>query len=138
MCKDGVHTHGHRGWHSGHDAETGPPEGWYYFGPQPPWATATDRSGPDAAQLKEAFDDLSRGEVNAETLGKLFSLDDRHFWTGAVVGAGVVLALSNLPAIKTFMAMAAASAGEAMQKAPRRAGDTSADSRADYGREADE
>lgn len=135
MSKNGGHNHGHNhghhGWHPGHGAEAGPPEGWYYFGPQPPWAAAAHGTAPDTAQLKEAFDDLSRGEVNAETLGKLFALDDRHFWKGAVVGAGVVLALSNLPTIKAFMAMAAASAGQAMNKAPGRAGEASADRPAD-------
>lgn len=80
----------------------------------------------DTAQLQEAFETLSRGEVNPEMLGKLLALDDRHFWKGAVVGAGVVLALSNLPAIKAFMAMAAASAGEAMTRAAERSDGASA------------
>ncbi|MFW5881368.1 MAG: hypothetical protein ACOCTP_02490, partial [Roseicyclus sp.] len=68
MSKDGGHDHGHHGWHPGHGRDAGPPEGWYYFGPQPPWAAATHGPEPDTAKLKEAFDELSRGEVNAETL----------------------------------------------------------------------
>lgn len=97
------------------------PEGWYYYGKQPPWAGQSAPREDPASDLKQAFDKVSRGNVDADTLGKLFALDDRHFWKGALVGAGVVLAMSNLPAIKGFMTMAMAGAGDMMRSpAPRR------------------
>lgn len=97
-----------------------PPEGWYYYGKESPWGEQAAGQSGDTADLKQAFDKLSRGDVDADMLGKLFALDDRHFWKGALVGAGVVLAMSNLPAIKAFLAMAMAGAGDAMRHtAPR-------------------
>lgn len=97
------------------------PEGWYYYGKQPPWAGPSAPREDAASDLKQAFDKISRGNVDADTLGKLFALDDRHFWKGALVGAGVVLAMSNLPAIRGFMTMAMAGAGDMMRSpAPRR------------------
>ncbi|KGJ06661.1 hypothetical protein SAMN04487972_102295 [Paracoccus halophilus] len=92
------------------------PEGWYYYGAQPPWQAAAS-AGTKAADLKQAFDKLSRGDVDADTLGKLLALDDKHFWKGALVGAGVVLALTNLPMLKAVMANAMAGAGDVMRNA---------------------
>lgn len=121
----GEHRHGHGAGHHMH-----PPHGWYYFGPEPPWAQApaegrhgpvdarygatdshgrSDDTGHDNADLMAAFDKMSRGELSAETLGTLFSLNDRDFWKGALVGSAVVLALSNLPALKELFAKLAAS-----------------------------
>lgn len=47
----------------------------------------------------EAFDRLSRGDLSADTIGKLFNLKDRDFWTGAVVGAAGALLATNLPTL---------------------------------------
>ncbi|PTQ71888.1 hypothetical protein [Celeribacter persicus] len=97
-----------------------PPFGWYYFGPEPPWKTSgaapssrdtnADASGEDNTDLMRAFDRLSRGEVNAETIGKLFDLKDRDFWKGALAGAAAALAANNLPALKAMAASVMAGA----------------------------
>jgi hypothetical protein len=112
----------------------GPPHGWYYFGPEPPWAGGAphhgrhhdDRrdsgrnrghdGGHANADLMEAFDRMSRGDLGAETIGKLFDVTDRDFWKGALVGSAAALALSNLPALKALFGAAVASAGGAMAK----------------------
>lgn len=96
------------------------PEGWYYYGKQPPWAAAPARQEDTTSDLKQAFDSLANGKVDADTVGRLFALDDRHFWKGALVGAGVVLAMSNLPTIKAFMALAMAGAGDMVRHAAPR------------------
>ncbi len=57
----------------------------------------------------QAFDKMSRGEVDAQTLGSLLNLNDRDFWKGALVGSAAVLLLSNLPAL-TSMVQAATDA----------------------------
>ncbi|MBN9673486.1 hypothetical protein [Roseibium aggregatum] len=115
------------GDHSGHGQNGQPPHGWYYFGPQPPWAgggqgpfgAAGGSAGdagvqPDAEagnqDLMDAFNRLSRGDLSAETLGKLFDLKDRDFWKGALLGSAAVLAVSNMPAIKALIASFTASA----------------------------
>ncbi len=64
----------------------------------------------ELAAYKEAFDRLSRGDVSADTIGKLLSLDEREFWKGALVGAAAVLLASNLPTLKAMFAGMAASA----------------------------
>lgn len=53
--------------------------------------------------MKEAFDRLSRGDLSAESLGKLLDLDDREFWKGALVGAAATLIATNLPALKGLL-----------------------------------
>ncbi|MEG6508988.1 hypothetical protein V6C03_08390 [Methyloligella sp. 2.7D] len=62
------------------------------------------------AAHKEAFERLSRGNVDAETIAKLLSLDERDFWKGALVGAGAALLATNLPALKAMLAGALAAA----------------------------
>lgn len=62
-----------------------------------------DNASGDNSDLMEAFDRMSRGDVNAETLGKMFSLNDRDFWKGALVGSAAVLLISNLPALKSML-----------------------------------
>ena len=57
----------------------------------------------DNADLKEAFDRLSRGDLSADTIGKLLGMDDRDFWTGAVLGAAAALLATNLPAIMSML-----------------------------------
>jgi hypothetical protein len=103
--------------------------GWYYFGPEPPWANpaanawqgapygpghgragcaggrnptgggAGHHASDDSADLMEAFDRLSRGDLSADTIGKLFNLKERDFWTGALVGAAGALLATNLPTL---------------------------------------
>jgi hypothetical protein len=58
---------------------------------------AAHKSSDDSADLKEAFDRLSRGDLSADTIGKLLNLKDRDFWTGALVGAAGALLATNLP-----------------------------------------
>ena len=102
----------------GHPHAKHPPHGWYYYGPEPPWAggAAGGGAGPhaDGKDLMEAFDRLSRGEMNAETLGHFLNPRDREFWKGALLGSMAALALANMPALK---AMAAGLAGQAAQAA---------------------
>lgn len=120
-----------------------PPYGWYYFGPEPPlpqpdtnvwqggpyghghagetrhqhamgggaspFGPASDPSG----DLKEAFDRLSRGDLSADTIGKLLNLNDRDFWTGALVGAAAALLASNLPTLMNIVS------GLAKQSSPQ-------------------
>ncbi|MCB9959727.1 MAG: hypothetical protein H6843_14115 [Rhodospirillaceae bacterium] len=102
------------------DAPGDLPFGWYYYGPDPAMEAAAaggpgghggPAHGDDTAAYRAAFDQLARGDLNADTLGKLFNLDDRDFWKGALVGAAATLVLSNLPAIKSMLAGLAASAG---------------------------
>ncbi|MDF2140888.1 hypothetical protein [Paenirhodobacter sp. CAU 1674] len=110
-----------------------PPVGWYYFGPEPPWATpagtpqqadpqagygAQMQGGADNADLMQAFDRLARGDLSAETLGALFNIRDRDFWKGAVAGSIAALALANLPTIKAFASMVGAQAFAAARPAP--------------------
>jgi hypothetical protein len=57
----------------------------------------------DSADLKEAFDRLSRGDLSADTIGKLLGMDDRDFWTGAVLGAAAALLATNLPTIMSML-----------------------------------
>jgi|GEM_PF-2451986 len=102
------HGHGHNHGHAhGHEHSRGAgelPHGWYYYGPQPPWAAGPPTGGgADNSELMEAVDRLSRGDVSPSTLGKLFNLNDRDFWTGALVGSAAVLVLTNLPAVKAFV-----------------------------------
>ncbi len=55
------------------------------------------------ADFKEAFDRLSRGDVSADTIGKLLGLDDSDFWKGALVGAAAALLASNLPILMNML-----------------------------------
>ncbi|RBO53894.1 hypothetical protein DSD19_07225 [Rhodovulum sp. BSW8] len=89
-----------------------PPCGWYYFGPEAPVGPGPQQrsGGADTADYIEAFEHLSRGDVNPAALGKLLALNDRDFWKGALIGAGAVLALSNLPALKALLGTFAAAA----------------------------
>ena len=70
---------------SGHHGPSG--------GAAPPYGQARDHN----TDLKEAFDRLSRGDLSADTIGKLLGLDDRDFWTGALLGAAAALLATNLP-----------------------------------------
>lgn len=130
-------------------AQSIPMAGWYYFGPEPPWANPAANSwqgaphgsgygeaacggghhhhhapgggaygvhhqhaGDDSTDLMEAFDRLSRGDLSADTIGKLFNLKDRDFWTGAVVGAAGALLATNLPTLINLVSgLARAKAG---------------------------
>ncbi|MGD9919028.1 MAG: hypothetical protein AB7U46_13500 [Paenirhodobacter sp.] len=65
----------------------------------------------DNEDLKEAFDRISRGDIGADTIAKLFNVRDRDFWVGAIGGSIVALALNNLPQIKMMLAMLTASGG---------------------------
>ncbi len=76
----------------------------------PPYGGA---GGPDNRDLMEAFDRLARGDLSAETFGRLLNLDDRDFWKGALVGSVAVLALTNMPAIRAAMAGLGAQASAA-------------------------
>jgi hypothetical protein len=55
------------------------------------------------SDFKEAFDRLSRGDLSAETIGKLLGLDDTDFWKGALVGAAAALLATNLPALMNML-----------------------------------
>lgn len=57
----------------------------------------------DNADFKEAFDRLSRGDLSADTIGKLLGLDHSDFWKGALVGAAAALLANNLPALVTML-----------------------------------
>ena len=125
---------------SGIAGEGIPPFGWYYFGPEPPFAQSGANPGQGGPQgmgydhacqtawhhggargaaspyaqargdnndLKEAFDRLSRGDLSADTIGKLLNLDDRDFWTGALVGAAAALLATNLPTLMSMFSAAA-------------------------------
>ncbi len=76
---------------AGHHAAAG--------GAAPPYGQARV----DHADLKEAFDRLSRGDLSADTIGKLLGMDDRDFWTGAVLGAAAALLATNLPTIMSML-----------------------------------
>ncbi len=118
-----------------------PPFGWYYFGPEPPVLRTNGPSSfspgeshethaPDArsgginahrnADLKEAFDRLSRGDLSADTIGKLLGIDDREFWKGALIGAAAALLANNLPILKSAFAgaMRSDASGKEPDKAP--------------------
>lgn len=122
-------AHGPSGAAAGH-APGDLPYGWYYYGPDPamqgaapgPEGPGGPAHGDDAAAYRDAFDQLARGDLNADTLGKLFNLNDRDFWKGALVGAAATLVLTNLPALKSLLAGLAAaggtSAGQAGGDAP--------------------
>ncbi|ODR95266.1 hypothetical protein AUC70_06135 [Methyloceanibacter stevinii] len=103
------------------------------FGPAgDPYGAAPGAHGGDAyekhdksAAYMDAFDRLSRGHVDAQTIGKLLSLDDEEFWKGALVGAGAALLATNLPALKTMLAGAFAGGGAA-KGGESKSGDTDA------------
>lgn len=77
----------------------------------------------------EPFDRLSRGRIDAETLGKPFYAADRDFWKGAPAGSAAALALSNLPALKAaFGAMEASAASAGTPEARADAQDEKDDS----------
>ncbi|ODS01391.1 hypothetical protein AUC68_00585 [Methyloceanibacter methanicus] len=94
-----------------HGGVFGPAGDPYRAGPGADAYASHDRN----AAYKEAFDRLSRGHVDADTIGKLLSLDDDGFWKGALIGAGAALLATNLPTLKTMFAGAftgAAGAGK--------------------------
>ncbi len=88
------------GWHYYGPAEgTQAPQGWYYHGPQPPEGVAPQQ-GANREELQKAIEGVARGDFGPETVSRLFAFGDRDFWKGALVGAGVALALNNMPQIK--------------------------------------
>lgn len=106
------------------------PAGW--GGDSPSWHGGHGHRGPsydDSADLKEAFNRLSRGDLSADTIGKLIGMSDREFWKGALAGAAAVLLVNNLPAVRKIFAGAANSGAgggaqgqSAQQSANRNAG----------------
>ncbi|MGZ9090284.1 MAG: hypothetical protein ACXW3T_01505 [Rhodoplanes sp.] len=87
--------HGDAGPSSGHHGPSG--------GAAPPYG----QTRVDNSDLTEAFDRLSRGDLSADTIGKLLNLDDRDFWTGALLGAAAALLATNLPNLMSILSGAA-------------------------------
>ena len=93
----GAHEMGH--------GDGGPTAG--HHGPAGGAAPPYGQTRVDNSDLKEAFDRLSRGDLSADTIGKLLNLDDRDFWTGAVLGAAAALLATNLPTLMSMLSGAA-------------------------------
>ncbi|ULB12414.1 hypothetical protein ORIO_21760 (plasmid) [Cereibacter azotoformans] len=111
------------------------PPGWYYYGPEmPPFAAPfpgwcyppgaampgghpapqpdATAGGLDTEAMQEMFEQFARGEVKADTIGRLLGVCDHEFWKGAMFGAAAGLLAANIPAIRSILGALMAS-GEA-------------------------